>query len=97
MSEEQMKLGIGVNEEEEVEELKMEVESSEIEMAEDVVIVANCNKLNVRATPSKEGTVRKVISKGDELQVLKRYDEWFRIQTVDGLVGFVMSEFVEEN
>lgn len=67
--------------------------SEEVKM-EEAVKVIDCYMLNVRALPSANSQVRGLVSRGDELKVLSRNDEWVRVETHDGYVGYVMSKFV---
>jgi SH3-like domain-containing protein len=62
-------------------------------------VVANCAKLNVRSKPSVKGNVITVLNVDDEvsIDVNKSTNEWFKINTVDGVKGYCMRKFVNAN
>ena len=64
--------------------------------ASDIATVANCDRLNVRTQPNKEGKVLCILDKGDLLGAYTPInDEWLNVITSTGIEGFVMKEFIE--
>lgn len=62
-------------------------------------VVANCNKLNVRAKASADAAVVCVINAGDEvtINIKKSKEEWFKVNTANGVEGYCMRKFVNAN
>ena len=58
--------------------------------------VANCERLNVRATPSKKGEVLTIINAGDKVKVdlEKSNEKWYSVRLKNGTEGFCMKEFI---
>lgn len=56
-------------------------------------------KLNLRHLASKDSSVVRELTQGTKLVVLDQIREWTKVRTIDTLtpiIGYVMSEFVEE-
>lgn len=78
-----------VEEQETVEEEIVE-ETVEQEIGE----VSNCERLNVRTSPSTKAAVRGVIDEGDVIKILEDRDEWYKILTENDVEGFCMAEYI---
>ena len=61
-----------------------------------LVIVDNCNKLNVRKFPDIESSVKGIVNKGDTLVAVNEIEGWVNVITKTGTEGFVMREFVTD-
>lgn len=61
-------------------------------------VVVNCVLLNVRETPSINGTIKCTITKGTKVTIdeAKSTAEFDSIVTIDGITGFCMREFIKE-
>ena len=83
-----------VEEQEIVEEEVEEIVEQEVE--EEVFgEVANCERLNIRTSPSTKAAVRGVIDEGDVVKILEeRTDEWYRVRTENYVEGFCMAEYI---
>ena len=56
-------------------------------------------KLNLRASASKDGSILRELTQGTKLLIIDHIREWTKVQYKDtdkNLIGYVMSEFVEE-
>ena len=62
-------------------------------------IVANCEKLNVRAKPNKNAEVLTIIKKGDEVRVIDDSVEgWLNVSIdlgTEGFIGYCMKDYIE--
>lgn len=59
-------------------------------------IKVTVNKLNVRSVPEIPSPVITMVSKNDILTTADSLDrKWIAVKTIDGLTGFVLSEFVK--
>ena len=62
-------------------------------------IVANCEKLNVRAKPNKNAEVLTIIKKGDEVRVIDDSIEgWLNVSIdlgTEGFIGYCMKDYIE--
>jgi len=54
------------------------------------------NSLNVRNQPNSESTILGKLAKGETIEIVKKYAEWFQIN-FQGKTGFVARKFVSEN
>lgn len=59
--------------------------------------VANCAKLNVRATPSTDAEIVYVLDAASEIQidVTNSDKEWLKVCTATGIEGYCMRKFVD--
>lgn len=64
-----------------------------------VGVVANCSKLNVRATPDATADVVCVIDVNSEVKidVEKSTADWVSVCTTTGIEGYCMRKFIEAN
>lgn len=62
-------------------------------------IVSNCDRLNVRRTPSINAGIVTVLRSGTKLviDVDKSNDEWYSICTLHGIEGYCMKKFITIN
>ena len=62
-------------------------------------VVANCSKLNVRATPDATAEVVCVIDVNSEVEidVEKTTIDWVSVCTTTGIEGYCMRKFIEAN
>lgn len=58
-----------------------------------IAVVVNCEKLNLRTTPSIKGEVKTVLSVGTELEVISIEKEFTKVN-INGVEGFVMNDFI---
>lgn len=84
-----------VEEPEIVEEEVEEIVEQEVEEEEIFGEVFNCERLNVRTSPSTKAAVRGVIDEGDVVKILEeRTPEWYKIRTENYVEGFCMAEYI---
>ena len=80
---------------EEQETVEEEIVEAEIKEKETFGEVANCERLNIRTSPSTKSAVRGVIDNRDVVKILEdRTDKWYRIRTEDYIEGFCMTEYI---
>lgn len=60
-------------------------------------VVVGCLLLNVRATPTIDGPVGSVLSKGAKVTIeeSKSTDAFYKISTKEGVKGFCMRDFIK--
>ena len=82
-----------------------EVVTEETEVIEDktpdevpkpVYGVVNCSKLNVRRGPSIDTASLCIVEGGSKLDIEQFNEEWFKVLTEDGISGYCMREFIDE-
>ena len=66
------------------------------EVAEVFGVVTGCQRLNIRAEPTKESVVVTIVTCLDELKIDpdNSTDEWYAVCTASGVEGFCMKKFV---
>ncbi|AOY76836.1 SH3 domain-containing protein [Clostridium formicaceticum] len=57
--------------------------------------ITTASTLNVRGTPSLQGSVVTQLSSGSEVTILSQEEEWYQVQLSQGPKGFVHSDFIE--
>lgn len=72
------------------------VEEKPAPKASKKVKIVRCEMLNIRANDSKTSDVVAVLPKGTTLEVIDRGDEWTKVKTSSGAIGFVMSDFISK-
>lgn len=78
---------------EEVVESVPEVVEPKVEPKEGIV---NCNKLNVRIEPKKDGAITTIISQGDIVKVLDDSNkEFYKVIISNGSEGYCMKKFID--
>ena len=82
-----------------------EVVTEEIEVIKDkipdevpkpVYGVVNCSKLNIRRGPSIDTTSLCIVEGGSKLDIEQFNEEWLKVLTEDGISGYCMRKFIDE-
>lgn len=82
-----------------------EVVTEETEVIEDkipdevpkpVYGVVNCSKLNIRRGPSIDTTSLCIVEGGSKLDIEQYNEEWLKVLTEDGISGYCMRKFIDE-
>lgn len=82
-----------------------EVVTEETEVIEDktpdkvpkpVYGVVNCSKLNIRRGPSIDTTSLCIVEGGSKLDIEQFNEEWLKVLTEDGISGYCMRKFIDE-
>ena len=85
---------------EETEEVTEETEVIEDktpdEIPKPVYGVVNCSKLNIRRGPSIDTTSLCIVEGGSKLDIEQYNEEWLKVLTEDGISGYCMREFIDE-
>ena len=85
---------------EETEEVTEETEVIEDktpdEIPKPVYGVVNCSKLNIRRGPSIDTASLCIVEGGSKLDIEQFNEEWFKVLTEDGISGYCMREFIDE-
>ena len=86
-----------------VEENEVVTEETEViedktpdEVPKPVYGVVNCSKLNVRRGPSIDTTSLCIVEGGSKLDIEQYNEEWLKVLTEDGISGYCMREFIDE-
>ena len=85
---------------EETEEVTEETEVIENktpdEVPKPVYGVVNCSKLNIRRGPSIDTTSLCIVEGGSKLDIEQYNEEWLKVLTEDGISGYCMRKFIDE-
>ena len=82
-----------------------EVVTEETEVVEDktpdevpkpIYGVVNCSKLNIRRGPSIDTTSLCIVEGGSKLDIEQFNEEWLKVLTEDGISGYCMRKFIDE-
>ena len=82
-----------------------EVVTEETEVIEDKTLdevpktvygVVNCSKLNIRRGPSIDTTSLCIVEGGSKLDIEQYNEEWLKVLTEDGISGYCMRKFIDE-
>lgn len=82
-----------------------EVVTEETEVIEDKALdevpkpvygVVNCSKLNIRRGPSIDTASLCIVEGGSKLDIEQYNEEWLRVLTEDGISGYCMRKFIDE-
>ena len=82
-----------------------EVVTEETEVIEDKILdevpkpvygVVNCSKLNIRRGPSIDTTSLCIVEGGSKLDIEQYNEEWLKVLTEDGISGYCMRKFIDE-
>ena len=82
-----------------------EVVTEETEVVEDktpdevpkpVYGVVNCSKLNIRRGPSIDTASLCIVESGSKLDIEQYNEEWLKVLTEDGISGYCMRKFIDE-
>lgn len=86
-----------------VEENEVVTEETEViedktpdEVPKPVYGVVNCSKLNIRRGPSIDTTSLCIVEGGSKLDIEQFNEEWLKVLTEDGISGYCMREFIDE-
>ena len=86
-----------------VEENEVVTEETEViedktpdEVPKPVYGVVNCSKLNIRRGPSIDTASLCIVEGGSKLDIEQFNEEWFKVLTEDGIAGYCMREFIDE-
>ena len=86
-----------------VEETEVVTEETEViedktpdEVPKPVYGVVNCSKLNIRRGPSIDTTSLCIVEGGSKLDIEQFNEEWLKVLTEDGISGYCMREFIDE-
>ena len=86
-----------------VEENEVVTEETEVienktpdEVPKPVYGVVNCSKLNIRRGPSIDTTSLCIVEGGSKLDIEQYNEEWLKVLTEDGISGYCMRKFIDE-
>ena len=86
-----------------VEENEVATEETEViedktpdEVPKPVYGVVNCSKLNIRRGPSIDTASLCIVEGGSKLDIEQFNEEWFKVLTEDGISGYCMKKFIDE-
>ena len=85
---------------EETEEVTEETEVIEDktpdEVPKPVYGMVNCSKLNIRRGPSIDTASLCIVEGGSKLDIEQYNEEWLKVLTEDGISGYCMRKFIDE-
>ncbi|NLJ95232.1 MAG: SH3 domain-containing protein, partial [Clostridiaceae bacterium] len=55
----------------------------------------NTEILNIRSEPNTDGAVAGVLVEGSAVQILDVVDDWYYIQTAEGIEGYVFADYID--
>ena len=86
-----------------VEENEVVTEETEViedktpdEVPKPVYGVVNCSKLNIRRGPSIDTASLCIVEGGSKLDIEQFNEEWLKVLTEDGISGYCMKKFIDE-
>ena len=86
-----------------VEENEVVTEETEViedktpdEVQKPVYGVVNCSKLNIRRGPSIDTASLCIVEGGSKLDIEQYNEEWLKVLTEDGISGYCMRKFIDE-
>ena len=86
-----------------VEETEVVTEETEViedktpdEVPKPVYGVVNCSKLNIRRGPSIDTASLCIVEGGSKLDIEQFNEEWLKVLTEDGISGYCMKKFIDE-
>ena len=86
-----------------VEENEVVTEETEViedktpdEVPKPIYGVVNCSKLNIRRGPSIDTASLCIVEGGSKLDIEQFNEEWFKVLTEDGISGYCMRKFIDE-
>ena len=82
--------------EETVEETEVIEDKTPDEVPKPVYGVVNCSKLNIRRGPSIDTTSLCIVEGGSKLDIEQYNEEWLKVLTEDGISGYCMKKFIDE-
>ena len=66
------------------------------EVPKPVYGVVNCSKLNIRRGPSIDTASLCIVEGGSKLDIEQYNEEWLKVLTEDGISGYCMRKFIDE-
>ena len=92
-----------INTTETVEENEVVTEETEVienktpdEVPKPVYGVVNCSKLNIRRGPSIDTASLCIVEGSSKLDIEQYNEEWLKVLTEDGISGYCMRKFIDE-
>ena len=86
-----------------VEETEVVTEETEVienktpdEVPKPIYGVVNCSKLNIRRGPSIDTASLCIVEGGSKLDIEQYNEEWLKVLTEDGISGYCMRKFIDE-
>ena len=86
-----------------VEENEVVTEETEViedktpdEVPKPIYGVVNCSKLNIRRGPSIDTASLCIVEGGSKLDIEQYNEEWLKVLTEDGISGYCMRKFIDE-
>ena len=86
-----------------VEENEVVTEETEViedktpdEVPKPIYGVVNCSKLNIRRGPSIDTASLCIVEGGSKLDIEQYNEEWLKVLTEDGISGYCMNKFIDE-
>ena len=86
-----------------VEENEVVTEETEViedktpdEVPKPVYGVVNCSKLNIRRGPSIDTASLCIVEGGSKLDIEQFNEEWLKVLTEDGISGYCMRKFIDQ-
>ena len=86
-----------------VEENEVVTEETEViedktpdEVPKPIYGVVNCSKLNIRRGPSIDTASLCIVEGGSKLDIEQYNEEWLKVLTEDGISGYCMKKFIDE-
>ena len=78
------------------EETEVIEDKTQDEVPKPVYGVVNCSKLNIRRGPSIDTASLCIVESGSKLDIEQFYEEWLKVLTEDGISGYCMKKFIDE-
>ena len=82
--------------EETVEETEVIEDKTPDEVPKPIYGVVNCSKLNIRRGPSIDTASLCIVEGGSKLDIEQFNEEWLKVLTEDGISGYCMRKFIDE-
>ena len=79
-----------------VEETEVIEDKTPDEVPKPVYGVVNCSKLNIRRGPSIDTASLCIVECGSKLDIEQYNEEWLKVLTEDGISGYCMRKFIDE-
>ena len=79
-----------------VEETEVIEDETPDEVPKPVYGMVNCSKLNIRRGPSIDTASLCIVESGSKLDIEQYNEEWLKVLTEDGISGYCMREFIDE-
>lgn len=78
------------------EETEVIEDKTQDEVPKPVYGVVNCSKLNIRRGPSINTASLCIVESGSKLDIEQFNEEWLKVLTEDGISGYCMKKFIDE-